>query len=533
MRKSLSILALLGIALASFAQRAERSYAVTDRDWYAAGESMYLSVFCMDVSRGVALSSLSGVCYVEMASADGVAATGKIALINGRGAGSIQLPKNLPTGNYRLYTYTAYAAQEEGFNPLAGSRIISVYNTLSSARVTDGVTAGTVPSTMQRKESGDLSTQLSSDGRIILTSNTPATVSLSVFRNEDLPSYGAGNMADALAVPVGKQTEDTVPEYDGETLTLRLKGIPEEYVYSNILVSRPGHIGDVYAAPLKGNGEARFFTCNLYGSGDLVVSMEKGAPAFQAEVVDPFLRLGADDLPKLVLSPTQKDAIMRLGIRAQVTGAFDADTLYSPLSVRRIPFASGKPIRYNLDDYTRFASMQEVFVEYLSHIRTKGSKEQLQMQVKCKTGYKETLVFSNNPSLILVDGVPVEDHSLVYKLDPSLVKEIDVYPYSYALGQVYSGVANFITFKGDMGGIRFGDNVKILDYDGVSYPVAFGPVQDDRYPNQRETLLWQPIVNLKAGEPLELPSFDVPEGYVLVVEGLTHDGTPLYFREAF
>ena len=69
-------------------------------------------------------------------------------------------------------------------------------------------------------------------------------------------------------------------------------------------------------------------------------------------------------------------------------------------------------------------------------------------------------MFRDEPSLILVDGVPVFNHSLVYNLDPALVKSVEVYPYYCTFGHLmYSGVANFVTFKGDLGGIRFGDNM--------------------------------------------------------------------------
>jgi len=80
-----------------------------------------------------------------------------------------------------------------------------------------------------------------------------------------------------------------------------------------------------------------------------------------------------------------------------------------------------------------------------------------------------------------------------------------------------------------MGGLRFGDNVKILEYEGPAFPVSFGPTHDDRYPDVRETLLWHPLVELRAGEPYSLPLFDTDEDLVLVVEGLSRSGAPIYF----
>ena len=161
-----------------------------------------------------------------------------------------------------------------------------------------------------------------------------------------------------------------------------------------------------------------------------------------------------------------------------------------------------------------------MFGEFLSDVRIRGREENLQLQVRCRERTKGTLSFRDEPSLILLDGVPVLQHRLITQLDPTLVRRVDVYPRICALGgSVYSGIANFITFKGDMGGLRFGDNVKILEYDGPAFPVSFGPTHDDRYPDE-----------LKAGEPYSLPLFDTDEDLVLVVEGLSRSGAPIYFK---
>ena len=532
MRKIMLLVFLAFASIPAFSQQGERVYLSTDRDWYAAGETVYLSAFCVKTQDEMAaLSSVSAVAYAELASADGMAAGAKIALKEGRGAGTLILPRNLPTGNYSLCAYTSMSKEE-----VLCSKVISIYNTTSTARVSDGIVQGNLPQNPGTPASGLISLQ-EERGTARLVAETDANVSISVFRKEPFPSYNHNWIASIMGPADATSAQTKIPEYDGEILTLRLTGAdgnPLRETGIPVLISRPGHKEDIYASVLQPDGTACFYTDNLFGKGDLVVTLDKPVSPFKVETVSPFMHIIPKSVPELILNPSLSKALVTLNARMQLTSAFDADTLYTHLPVRDIPFLPGEHIIYRLDDYTRFATFQEVFVEYLSDIRAKGKDESLQLRVRSRERTRGMLSFRENPSLIMIDCVPVLQHNLVYYLDPALVKSVDVYPRNIALGgQVYSGVANFITFKGDMGGIRFGDNVKILDYDGVSYPVAFGPVQDDRYPNQRETLLWQPIVNLKAGEPLELPSFDVPEGYVLVVEGLTHDGTPLYFREAF
>lgn len=521
MKSRLYGIVLMFLSLSALAQ--ERVYVTTDRDWYAAGETVYLSAFCADA--GGALSPVSAVAYVELTSAGGLALTGKVALYEGRGAGSLQLPRSLPSGNYRLCAYTRLSSAP----PMMGSRILSVYNTLSTARVPGGVSVGHLPEgAPSLPPLGDIRVNTLPDGRMSISCPKDATLSVSVFRNEPLPSYGSTTIAEALNAPAG---QPVMPEYDGEILTLHLSGADGNPLTDReVLVSRPGHLEDLYAATVQ-DGTARVFTGNLFGTEDLVVTLGEDAAAFRVQVESPFRELSAQDIPTLMLHPTLSSALSRLGARMQVTRAFDADTLYVGLPVRRLDFA-GEGRHYNLDDYTRFATMPEVLVEILSSsILTRGQGEDVELQVYYRTRQEGSLTYGDGASLILVDGVPVLDHSLVFQLDPALVKAVDVYPFSYALGKnIYRGLANFITFKEDMGGIRFGDNVRVLDFEGPAYPVAFTPSSDPGYPNQRETLLWQPLVNLKAGEEWALPALQADEGLVLVVEGLTADGSPVYFR---
>ena len=515
-----SIIAML-MAFPGLAQPVEeRVYVTTDRNWYAAGETVYLSAFCADVRDGVRLSPVSAVAYVELSSADGPALTGKVALFQGRGAGSLDLPRTLPSGNYRLSTYTRLSP--------ASSRIISVYNTLSTARVKDGVIIGDAPEGTPFPSSSDaIRADVRADGTLRLVSRKDASLSVSIFRNDAFPSYGSASLADALKTSSGLSAAPVPAEYDGEILTLRLSVNDGE-----VLVSRPGHLGDIYSAAVQPDGTARIYTGTLFGAGELVVTLEKDAPAFRAELDSPFRMLSPGPVPALVLDPSLEPRLSSLGVRMQLADAFDADTLYTRLPFRSLEFLQSEgSIRYLLDDYTRFATLQEVLTEYLADIRARRHAEEVELQIRCREREDGPVSFMEGASLILVDGVPVLQHELVYNLDPALLKAVDVYPFSYALGdKLYRGIANFITFKGDMGGIRFGNHVRVLDFDGPSYPLAFVPSPAPGYPNQRETVLWQPLVELQAGKELVLPLLQVDEGLVLVVEGLAGDGTPLYYR---
>ncbi|MDP3435932.1 MAG: hypothetical protein Q8S04_01675, partial [Bacteroidales bacterium] len=84
----------------------ERLYLSTDRSSYIAGEDLWVSGYCLDVTNSVRLSPVSSIAYIELHNESSVVLTAKFALINGRGSGNLNLPANLPTGNYRVIAYT-------------------------------------------------------------------------------------------------------------------------------------------------------------------------------------------------------------------------------------------------------------------------------------------------------------------------------------------------------------------------------------------------------------------------------------------
>ena len=121
MMKRIIIIAILSLAVLSAGAQV---YVATDKACYLAGERIWCSVFCAEGPS---------VAYLELISSDGSAARTRIDVRDGRGGGSLQIPAGTPTGNYRLYAYTG--PDDAGF----GGPVLSVFNTISTERVNDGV----------------------------------------------------------------------------------------------------------------------------------------------------------------------------------------------------------------------------------------------------------------------------------------------------------------------------------------------------------------------------------------------------------
>ena len=559
MKKILTIIFCLTLPLLSLqgAERLrERVYISTDRDVYVAGDAVWLSAWCVDAATGK-LSSFSKTAYVEVHSSAGLIQTAKLSLDGGRGAGRLSLPTTLPTGNYRLFAYTRLGASEEGFDPLSGARTLSVFNTLSTERVEAGVQiVEQAPAARVPDAAGSLS--LRSEGDAAVSGRTHVTVtnngsdavscSLSVRHEDGIPAPDGAHIADFVRslreLPAARGFDDSViPEYEGEIIRARVSGL-ENARMNDVLdkyafISSPGTGENLYTESIAADGSATFYTSNIYGDQEMFLEIEGlGRDNIcHLELVSPFLNLPAGEIPPLQLCRDWSSALELRGLGMQLEKNFDADTLYTALPARthRV-FDERRCIRYILDDYTRFPVMEEIFIEFITELRVRrvNGKRELQVMVSDEMGDH---FFTTGTALVMIDGVPVLDHEKLLSYDPLLVKRVDIYTDSYFLGiRNFSGAVNFITYKGTLPSLQFEDNVRVVDFQGCSLPLAFTCAGvDEEYPDYRQTLYWHPMLTLEPGQSITLecktPAYS--GRFELAAEGLTAQGDPVSVRSSF
>lgn len=531
----------------------ERVYVSTDREVYVAGDAVWMSAYCVDASSG-RLSSFSKTAYVEIHSASGMVQTAKVALEGGRGGGRLMLPNTLPTGNYRLLAYTALGASEEGFDPAVGARTLSVFNTFSNERIEDGVkVVGQAPAAAALPQSGGLAVSAAGSAgttHITVTNHGSEAVyfNLGVRHEDGIPSPEGGRIADfvgsmrSLPAAHGFNSE-VIPEYEGEIVRARVTGTDAEGLELTkgkyAFISSPGEGQNIYTALIGADGTATFFTSNIYGDQNMFLEIEDvdRDNICHLEIISPFLDLEPGDIPALALSPEYSKALELRGVAMQLERNFNSDTLYSALPARQHKVLDPQSCKsYILDDYTRFPVMEDIFVEFVPEIRVRNvnGKRELQVFSTDQRGQNGSL---HGMALLMMDGVPVLDHEKILSYDPLLVKRIDIYPDSYFVGiRGFSGIVNFVTYKGTLPSMAFEDNVRIVDFQGTSFPLAYtceGVGKD--YPDYRQTLLWHPLLELEPGESLEIDSkMPMYSGrFEAVAEGLTASGGPVSASFAF
>ena len=523
---------MLAAGFSAAAGLVERTYVCTDRHSYVAGEDVFCSVFCFDGGSG-SLSDFSSVAYVELISPEGSAVRVKMALQDGRGAGRLRLPSTLPTGNYRLIAYTALNRNEEDMDYFRGSRVISVYNTLSASRQ-DSVVLDAASAAVAGKDHSygaavegkgrpygaaapaGLELEQRGDSLFLRNSGTECLdFCLSLSISDALPDPEGPGLADFLEARSGDRAtlrtdaELSIPEYEGEIVSIR---VPAMYSGVTAVLSGPGLRNDIYSSTVDSTGLVSFYTGNIYGDRDLVFELNSRDvnDDFSLEVLSPFAspELDRDGVPELHLNGSVAEDLKRRSVAMQISRHFGIDEYMDSLQLRPdLLFKGGAMTVYEMDDYTRFPTMRETIVEYVRevHIRRQDGEPVLKI-VPGKSFESYSSMLGGN-ALVLVDGVPVSEHGRVLDLNPALLRRICIYPYDVSTGScIYSGVVNFISFRGDMAGLQFPGRVRILDFHGVTFPVTVGAAEEDSLsPDYRYTRIWQPLLHLEAGEELALP----------------------------
>ena len=574
--KSRLLLFFLLLPLCAGAQTTvvEKTYISTDREIYVSGDKIWCSAFCVDAANGLRPSSLSAIAYVEIVSEDGTLESGKIALSEGRGAGTIEIPATAPTGNYRIVAYTAYTKNTPGFNPQEHiSKTISIFNTSTKERVKNGVKilsdseydalrtpAGTQPAagalsiachrnaegylevvlTNNSAAPADLSLSLSNRDGIIPPDNTSIGAFLGAAASAAQAAAGAESAAARASARAASATAATaeaaeLPEYEGEIIRGRIAGATTDEIEGlkgrSAFISVPTEKSDLYSSVVDNDGMIKFVTNNIYGTKEMVCEIEDNDLArCHIELISPFVSPKLKGIPALRMAPSIKEDLQRRGLSVQLCRSFSADTLASLMPIRENPLIpSYDAIEYKLDDYKRFPVMRELFIEFINEIKVRrvDGKEQL----KVKTHLEERVsLFDKNNSLIMVDGIPVFDHLQVIEYDPLLVESVVVYPYKYYTGwRSFCGMANFVTYKKNLPGIKFNDGVRVVQFKGCSYPMAFTCQEiGEDFPDYRELLYWHPQIKLPAGESsaikVKIPA-NVKE-IRICAEGMMENGTP-------
>jgi len=505
--------------------------------------------------EGIPLS-FSKVAYVELWDENASHMQAKIDLRYGVGKGWLITPIQLPTGYYRLIAYTKNMRNES--SNVFFQKNIAVVNPLELDKTSSEASAINAVS-----GNGQGNISLSTD-KTLYSQREKVKINI-----EGLPEDTYTLSVSVAGIdPVDTKEETTgilqwknqlasiqpqafsgkfFPEYEGHIIEGKMINTTTDRQEFNARV-KPfvGFVGPdlaFFSGMSDEEGNIKFLTNHTAGIKEIVTAplyissnIESG---YRIDIDYPFVdKFQTGRLPSLDKSRLDNNYFMQRNIALQVLHSFTNDSVNQLISPRS--YFNWKPDHtYIMDEYRRFATMQEVITEFVVFTRFRRINDKRFLSI-----YDiNTNTFSSGLTFVFLDGVPVFDHDIIYNYDPTLLKRIDVYKDNFVFGsQMVNGIVFFTTYQGDYSGLKLDNSTQFFDYEGTKAERMFySPVYNDdedrksRLPDFRHTLLWNPEIQTNGNTPVSIPLYtsDIAGKFQVTVEGITTTGKPVYAVSTF
>jgi hypothetical protein len=200
------------------------------------------------------------------------------------------------------------------------------------------------------------------------------------------------------------------------------------------------------------------------------------------------------------------------------------------ISYDTMPFYGHHDLSYNLDDYTRFAKMEEVFREFVRFVTVHRRGSRFHLNV-FNDAYQS--MFDSDP-LVLIDGYPVFDINRLFEFDPLKVQHVQVVTRRFFRGTgVFNGIINLVTYTRNLNSFETDRNAVSLKKEIAQPEKKFvSPRYDsdserkNRMPDFRTLMHWEPdVITDSAGKSsLNFFTSDLTGVYIIEVNGQTNDG---------
>ena len=529
-----------------------------------AGELLQYKIYNLTVSNTT--STLSKLMYVSLRNeADSIVFNHKLKLENGLGNGDFFIPANLNTGIYQLIAYTNFSRnnKDEAYSEetiyVINPFLKSNGNSKNIENRNGNVTINTNPSISE-----EIPAQTSPNAISLKTDKTSYTKRQKVELMIENPQPNLGNGNYTLSVrkvdPI-KVLDSTagltknnfstekifyLPEVRGQLISGNIEAVNGNASVANktVALTIPGK--EYIFKLAKTNSKGRFFfsVSEPYQTGNSVLQInEPNAQDYKLEVDATEFRIGNEDTNNtLFLDSNIKNWLQERSVQIQIeNGYFNVKKDSLLLTNPEKSFYENLGSLYRLDDYTRFPSVSETFVEVitLAGIRKDGNTSKF--IVYNEYDPEKTNKFTRIDPLVLMDGMLVQNTEEVINYNSKEIKSIRVITEPYRYGpKIYSGIIVIETKKGDFVPTITEQTMKQFEFQSPEnvkryYSPDYSNAENlKRIPDYRVQLLWEPTININSKEnAYSFYTSDVLGTYEIKLEGYTNSGNFVITKEYF
>lgn len=537
----------------------EKTFLSVNSNLLLAGELLQYKTYGLTLTNKP--STLSKIMYVSLSDErDSVVFNHKLKIEIGSGQGDFFIPATLKTGKYTLICFSNFSRNnvEDAFS----LKNIYIINSFIKSKVSEKIGNSEViiqaDSIVRSKHSEVNANRIS-----IKTDKTSydRREKVGVTIENGLGIEGFGNyllsvrrlaplaISDSLVHFKGRINNDKgifyIPEMRGELISGKIEAENSApIVNKTISLTLPGK--DYIFKLAKTNSEGRFFFSinEAYQTSNANIQVDEPNRESYRLVLD-SKDLNFEDKninSSLTLDPNIKDWLQERSIQLQIENGYFNIKKDSVLTEKTSPpFYDGLGADYVLDDYTRFPTVRETFVEVvkLAAVRKEGNTYRFEIFNDYDPDRRGK--FNQIDPLVIMDGMLVQNNTEVIDYNPKEIKSIRVLPQPYRYGpNIYSGIISISTKKGDFSPALNNKDMQKFDLPSPlkKKQYYFPDYSQENYlkriPDYRVQLLWQPNVQLTSGKhEQDFYTSDVPGTYEIVLEGFSNSGKYNLARQYF
>ncbi len=507
------------------------------------GEYLYFKVYCLQ-GQDNRLSDISKVAYITIIDKEGnIVHSQTIDVEDGMGYGDFFLPTSIASGNYKLIAYTRWMTNNRENTFFAQD--VFIINPYTSAQ--DKVRRDSVDykSVSVQPGSGELIMSKKKFGNrekveVRMANVQEGFYSVSVRRLDSLPHPEVLTAESTIVSDSSFEFETSevhqLPDLRGKLIKGHISATEQQPLKNKRLsLTFPGK--DFFLRISSTDDKGNFYFSvdeNFVEEEALVQVMDDATYTINFDSIPTpdvkelsFRQFGIDSLAKRM--------ILDRSVHNQIENAyfsFKPDTV--AISHHKNLFEGADMTVYNLDDYTRFPSVKETFVEIIRFARVRKENGKYNFGV---FGYPPNETYGGQP-LVLVDGLPLKNvNDFVESYKAAKISTIKIIRDNYFLGgSIYNGVIIIETINGDFADDYYDEDLKRLKLTTGNIRKNYFQQNYEEFdyssiPDYRNQLLWLPSLEK---ENFKFYTSDLDGIFEISLEGFTKKGEPVslkgYFR---
>lgn len=519
------------------------------------GEKLLYKFYCYSPDLNN-LSELSKVGWVLLVNSDReIIFQHKLALNKGQGNSDFFIPSSLESGSYKILGYTSWMLNAEKNYFEQDITILNPYQKEQQGIIVeqDSVVKKR-PNVSEMEPYSNLDLKLnkqvfSTRDKVVITVNNSNNlldaISISVRRLDSLYKPERVNSANYNNLYQNANWNFSKPFIIPELRGSRYTGVVnlddnKEINSKELILSFPGEANQLNLVSLDEKGNFNF-TLNAEPSGDeLLMQITDNTTSDYSINIDPPSTPDLELLNfiKPIIQQNFKESILAKSVNIQIDNAYSnikADQLISTEDEGY--FFDQELIKYNLDEYKRFADVSQTFIEVIENgriVRNGDGSHSIMVRNKNTNGE-----FSL-PALLIVDGVVVQDHDLLISYASEKILSISILRSKYIFGpELFQGVVVAETKKKDFPEefrTNYIRSAKIIPYqkDKKYYAPNYEKDLLERIPDYRYQLLWKPEIQMNLNEnELNFYTSDLEGIFEINLEGFTTEGKPVSISKTF